>query len=364
MSSPARTGQDANVHLPVNPPVAPMLAKAVPAIPRPDDVDGGVLYEPKWDGFRAIVFRDGDEVEIGSRNERPLTRYFPEVVEAALAGLPDRCVVDGEIVVARGEGLDFDALQLRLHPAASRVRKLSEEIPAAFVAFDLLAVGDESLMAEPFETRRERLEAVLAEARAPVYVTPATRDVAVAEEWFAAFEGAGLDGVVAKPLRLPYRPDERVMFKVKHHRTADCVVAGFRWHKSGGVVGSLLLGLYDDEGALHHVGVAASFPMKRRKELVDELTPYRESATDGHPWLANEHGPGGAPSRWNAGKDMSFEPLRPELVAEVAYDHMQGPRFRHATQFQRWRRDRDPRTCTYAQLERPVGFALSEVLGS
>ena len=353
--------------LPVNPPVSPMLARAVPDIPAPEQVDGGVLYEPKWDGFRCIVFRDGDEIELGSRNERPLTRYFPEVVDAVRATLPERCVVDGEIVIAGADGLDFDALQLRLHPAESRVRKLAAEIPASFVAFDLLAIGDESLVAEPFGVRRSRLESALEQVRPPVYLTPATDDLETAREWFTAFEGAGLDGIVAKPLRLPYRPDERVMFKIKHKRTADCVVAGFRWHKSGRVVGSLLLGLYDDSGALQHVGVAASFTMKRRGELVDELAPYRADLA-GHPWAAwagaadGERMPG-ATSRWNAGKDLSWEPLRPELVVEVAYDHMQGDRFRHATQFQRWRQERDPRTCTYAQLERPAGFSLAEVLG-
>lgn len=353
--------------LPVNPPVSPMLARAVPDIPAPEDVDGGVLYEPKWDGFRCIVFRDGDEVELGSRNERPLTRYFPEVVDAVRRELPERCVVDGEIVIAGAAGLDFDALQLRLHPAESRVRKLAGEIPASFVAFDLLALGGESLMAEPFGVRRKRLEAALSGVQPPVHLTPATDDLDTAREWFTAFEGAGLDGIVAKPLRLPYRPDERVMFKIKHKRTADCVVAGFRWHKSGGVVGSLLLGLYDDNAALQHVGVAASFTMKRRKELVDELAPYRTDLP-GHPWAswagaADGDRMPGATSRWNAGKNLAWEPLRPELVVEVTYDHMQGDRFRHATQFQRWRPERDPRTCTYAQLERPVGFSLAEVLG-
>ena len=357
------------MNLPVNPPVAPMLARAVPAIPEPQDVEGGVLYEPKWDGFRCIVFRDGEDVELGSRNERPLTRYFPEVADAVRRLLPARCVIDGELVIAGKNGLDFDALQLRLHPAESRVRKLAGEIPASFVVFDLLAVGDESLMDAPFGERRRRLESVLAGVEPPFHLTPATDDLGTAREWFTAFEGAGLDGIVAKPLRLAYRPDERVMFKIKHKRTADCVVAGFRWHKSGGVVGSLLLGLYDDSGTLHHVGVAASFTMKRRRELVDELAAYRMDSLDGHPWRSwatgSESGDRmpGATSRWNAGKNLAWEPLRPELVAEVGYDHMQGDRFRHATQFQRWRPERDPQTCTYAQLERPVGFSLAEVLG-
>jgi ATP-dependent DNA ligase len=349
------------------PPVSPMLAKAVKGMPTPDSTPAGMLYEPKWDGFRCIVFRDGDEVELGSRNERPLTRYFPDVVAAVLDQLPERCVVDGEIVIATPTGLDFDALQLRLHPADSRVRKLAAETPASFVAFDLLAIGDESLMAEPLAVRRSRLEQVLADVTSPVHLTPATLDLDTANQWFTEFEGAGLDGVIAKPLDIPYRPDVRAMFKVKHARTADCVVAGFRWHKSGPVVGSLILGLYDDDGDLHHVGVAASFTMKRRAELVDELAPYRPEAMAGHPWAAwggasaeAERMPGSA-SRWNAGKDLSWEPLRPELVVEVAYDQMQGDRFRHATQFVRWRTDRDPSSCSYAQLEKPVKFALADI---
>ena len=354
--------------LPVQPPVAPMLAKAVPEIPAPGN-GGGLLYEPKWDGFRAIVFRDGDEVILGSRNERPLTRYFPEVVDAVKAQLPERCVVDGEIVIVTGSGLDFEALLQRIHPADSRVRLLAKNTPASFVAFDLLALGDENLMELPFATRRERLLDALGKVAPPVYVTPATDDLATAKEWFQVFEGAGLDGVVAKPTALPYRPDQRVMFKVKHARTADCVVAGFRWHKTGPVVGSLLLGLYDEKKKLQHVGVAASFPMARRKELVTELEPYRAHALDGHPWRewaeAEVHGRmPGATSRWNAGKDLSWEPLRAELVCEVAYDHMQGDRFRHATQFRRWRPDREPGSCTYAQLERPVRFDLAGLLAN
>jgi ATP-dependent DNA ligase len=349
------------MRLPVLPPVKPMLAKAVKQMPTPDDIAGGVLYEPKWDGFRCIVFRDGDEVELGSRNERPLTRYFPDIAEAVKAALPQRCVVDGEIVITTDGRLDFEALQLRLHPAESRVRKLAGEIPAEFVAFDLLALDDESLLSRPFSERRELLEGKV-ETTASVHVTPATRDPATARTWFTDFEGAGLDGLIVKPLNLTYRPDERVMFKVKHERTADCVVAGFRHHKSGRVVGSLLLGLYDDDGALRHVGVAASFTMARRKELLAELAPYREGAEKAHPWFSSEWAPGGSPSRWNAGKDMSFEPLRPELVVEVAYDYMEGHRFRHTAQFRRWRADRDPRTCTYDQLERPLTFAIGDVL--
>jgi ATP-dependent DNA ligase len=345
------------------PPVSPMLAKLVPDIPDPDSTAAGWLYEPKWDGFRCIVFRDGDEVELGSRNERPLTRYFPEVVDAVRANLPKKCVVDGEVIVAVGDRLDFDSLQLRLHPAESRVRKLAAEIPASFVAFDLLAEGDRSYLDVGFGKRRERLEKALARAKPPIHVTPATDDVALAREWFDQFEGAGLDGIVAKARDVPYRPDERLMRKIKHARTADCVVAGFRWHKSGPVVGSLLLGLYDGD-QLHHVGVSASFPMARRKTLVDELAPYRKNAEKTHPWYGDfaMHGPGGSASRWNAGKDLSFEPLRPELVVEVGYDHMEGPRFRHTAQFKRWRPDRDPKTCTYEQLEVPVRYDLAELL--
>ena len=351
------------MQLPVMPPVAPMLAKSVPQIP-----DVGHI-EPKWDGFRTIIFRDGDEVELGSRNERPMTRYFPEIVDAVKANLPERCVVDGEIVVVRGDRLDFEALQQRIHPAASRVTMLARETPAAFVAFDLLAVGDESLMDTPFGTRRMRLEEALAGAEAPVFVTPATADLATGAQWLEVFEGAGLDGVVAKPVDAPYTPDKRTMFKIKHERTADCVVAGFRWHKSGPVIGSLLLGLYDENGSLQHVGVSASFPMKRRAELVEELAPYRMEDAAGHPWGAWAEAEAqavgrlpGAVSRWNAKKDLSWLPLRPELVVEVAYDHMEGDRFRHTAQFRRWRPDRDPSSCTYEQLDRPVGFDLAQVL--
>jgi ATP-dependent DNA ligase len=351
------------MQLPVMPPVAPMLAKSVAEIP-----DLGHI-EPKWDGFRTIVFRDGDEVELGSRNERPMTRYFPEVVEAVKANLPRRCVIDGEIVVIRGDRLDFESLQQRIHPAASRVNLLARETPASFIAFDLLAIDDESLMDVPFGARRARLVQALADAAAPVHLTPATADLATGARWLDAFEGAGLDGVVAKPLDGPYVPDKRTMFKIKHERTADCVVAGFRWHKSGGVIGSLLLGLYDDDGALQHVGVSASFPMARRAELVTELEPYRMDDVSDHPWAAWAEAEAqaggrlpGAVSRWNAKKDLSWEALRPELVVEVAYDHMEGTRFRHTAQFRRWRPDRDPRSCTYEQLDQPVRFDLAEVL--
>ncbi len=347
------------------PPVAPMLAKSVKEIP-----DVGHV-EPKWDGFRTIVFRDGDDVELGSRNEKPMTRYFPELVEALRANLPERCVVDGEIVLVTGDRLDFDALQQRIHPAASRVKLLSEQTPVSFVAFDLLALGDEDLTGRPFAERRALLVEALADARPPVHVTPATGDLAEARRWFEQFEGAGLDGVVAKPLDGTYQPDKRAMFKIKHERTAECVVAGFRWHKSGDVVGSLLLGLWADDGHLQHVGVSASFPMARRRTLLDDLAPYRDVDLAEHPWggwadqqaHAGQRMPG-AVSRWNATKDLSFVPLRPELVVEVAYDHMEGDRFRHTAQFRRWRPDRDPRSCTYAQLDEPVRFDLAEILGT
>jgi ATP-dependent DNA ligase len=357
------------VELPVMPPVSPMLAKPVAAIP------AGQLYEPKWDGFRSVVFRDGDEVEIGSRNEKPMTRYFPELVEAFKAALPPRCVVDGEIVVVdeAGTGLDFETLLQRVHPAASRVRKLSVETPASYVAFDLLAVGDEDLTAEPFTTRRARLEQLLpahAPVRGGVHVTPATDDLETAREWFERFEGAGLDGLIAKRGDLTYQPDKRVMTKIKPDRTADCVVAGYRVHKSGpDAIGSLLLGLYADDGRLASVGVIGAFPMARRKELFAELQPL-VTTFDDHPWAwaAQESGtrtPREAEhSRWNAQKDLSFVPLRPERVVEVRYDHMEGARFRHTAQFARWRPDRDPASCTYAQLERPVRFDLAEVLSA
>ncbi len=348
------------------PPVKPMLAKPVARIPP------GMHYEAKWDGFRSIVFRDGAEVELGSRTGKTLTRYFPELVEALRERLPLRCVLDGEIVIARGGRLDFDALTERIHPAASRVRMLAEKTPASFVAFDLLALGDRSLLDVPLTDRRALLEEAFAQVAAPVHLAPATTDLAVAGQWFERFEGAGLDGIVAKPLDLRYRQDERAMFKIKHERTADVVVAGYRLHKSGPVVGSLLLGLYDDRGRLQHVGVSAAFPMKRRAELVEELAPLRMDDVAGHPWAAWSEEAAhetarlpGAPSRWSGKKDLSWVPLRPERVAEVAYDHMEnGQRFRHTARFRRWRPDRAPESCTYAQLEEPVRYDLGEILGS
>ncbi len=348
------------------PPVKPMLAKPVAKIPP------GMHYEAKWDGFRSIVFRDSTEVELGSRTGKPLTRYFPELVAALRERVPRRCVLDGEIVIAREGRLDFDALTERIHPADSRVRTLAERTPASFVAFDLLALDDESLLDVPLTDRRALLDRALAETTAPVHLAPATTDLAVAERWFEQYEGAGLDGIVAKPLDLHYRQDERAMFKVKHERTADVVVAGYRFHKSGPVVGSLLLGLYDDRGALQHVGVSAAFSMKKRAELVEELEPLRMDDVAGHPWAAWSDATAhesarlpGAPSRWSGRKDLSWVPLRPERVAEVAYDHLEnGQRFRHTARFRRWRPDRTPESCTYAQLEEPVRYDLAEVLGS
>ena len=354
------------MQLPVMPPVKPMLAKAVHEVPH----TAGLLFEPKWDGFRCIVFRDGDELELGSRNDRPLTRYFPELVDLLLEALPERCVVDGEIVVVTEDGLAFDTLQNRLHPAASRVKKLAAETPASFVAFDLLALGDEDLSARPFAERRAALEGILGGAMGPsrVHLTPVTDDPNVAEDWFVRFEGAGFDGVMAKPSDQPYQQDKRAMFKVKHERTADCVVAGFRWHKDGEGVGSLLLGLFDDEGTLHHVGVASSFTAARRRELVDELAPLREHALEGHPWRgwaeadAQTEGrqPGGQ-SRWSVGKDLSWEPLRPELVAEVRYEHVLAGRFRHGGRLSRFRPDRTPESCTYGQLEQIAPAELADI---
>jgi ATP-dependent DNA ligase len=350
------------MQLPVMPPVSPMLAKSVSAIPP------GASYEPKWDGFRSICFRDVAEVELGSRNERPLTRYFPELVAAVLAELPQRCVVDGEIVIAAEKGLDFEALQQRIHPADSRVRILAEKTPASFIAFDLLALGDDDYTARPFSERRAALVEALADSGPSVHVTPATTDLATAHRWFDEFEGAGLDGVVAKPLTITYQPDKRVMFKVKHVRTADCVVAGYRVHKSGAdAVGSLLLGLYKDDGTLASVGVIGAFPMATRRALFAELQSL-VTTFDEHPWNWAAHFAGDRTprknegSRWNAGKDLSFVPLRPERVVEVRYDHMEGERFRHTAQFNRWRPDRDPRSCTYAQLEQPVTFSLGDIV--
>jgi ATP-dependent DNA ligase len=349
-----------------------MLAKPVPAIPR----DGDWLFEPKWDGFRALVFRDGDDVYLQSRDLKPLDRYFPELAPALRESLPARVVLDGEIVIAGPDGLEFEALLLRIHPAASRVAMLAGQSPASFVAFDLLALGDDDLSGQPQEQRRERLEAALGQARPPVHLTPATRDPEVAQDWFARFEGAGLDGVIAKRLDAPYQPGKRAMLKIKHQRTADCVVAGFRWHKNGpGThVGSLLLGLYDDAGTLHHVGVTSSFSMERRKGLVAELQPLRERALDEHPWkdwaawMEQAEAGGqrlpGATSRWNRGKDLSWEPLRIERVVEVADDHLQGDRFRHGTTFVRWRPDRSPADCRYDQLEASVPYELAKIFGT
>ena len=355
--------------LPVNHPVKPMLAKPVAAIPP------GQFYEPKWDGFRSIVFRDGDEVEIGSRKERPMTRYFPEVVEAVKASFPERAVVDGEIVIASDGGLDFQALQQRIHPAASRVERLAAETPASFIAFDLLALGDEDLTQAPFEQRRAALERALAGARPPVHVTPVTRDEALARQWFERFEGAGMDGIIAKRPDVTYQPDKRVMAKVKHVRTADCVLAGYRVHKSAAdAIGSLLLGLYVDDaapvshwmdhtGGLAPVGVIGAFPMARRRELFIELQPLVIDAAD-HPWnwaAAAGQAPEGG-SRWNPKKDLSFVPLRPERVVEVRYDYLEGARFRHPPQFVRWRPDRDPASCGFAQLDQPTPFDVTDVL--
>ncbi|HEY0718332.1 MAG TPA: ATP-dependent DNA ligase [Streptosporangiaceae bacterium] len=353
--------------LPVNPPIAPMLAKSVAEIP-----EGPFSFEPKWDGFRAIIFRDGDEVEIGSRNERPMTRYFPELVAAIKAELPPRCVIDGEIVIPDGEGrrLDFEALLQRIHPAQTRISLLAGQTPAHLVAFDALAVGQQNLTGQPFSARREALERALAGAGTSVHLTPATTDQATARDWFSQFEGAGLDGVVAKRLDGVYVEDKRVMFKIKHERTADCVVAGYRPHKSGpDAVGSLLLGLYAADGNLASVGVIGAFPMERRRELMKELEPWVTSF-DEHPWNWQRQEEGqrtprkAETSRWNSGKDLSFVPLRPERVVEVRYDHMEGVRFRHTAQFARWRPDRDPQSCTYAQLEEPVNFDLGQILAS
>jgi ATP-dependent DNA ligase len=350
----------------IAPPVEPMLAKLSDEVPA-----GEYLYEPKWDGFRAIVFHGGTELFIQSRDSRPLDRYFPELHDALLAALPEGCVIDGEIVIATAQGLDFDALQLRLHPAASRVAKLARETPSSFVGFDLLAARGKSLMAAPQEERRAALEKLLAKPKRPVYLTPMTREREQALHWLQHFEGAGLDGVIAKPVGLSYQPGKRAMIKVKHARTAECVVAGFRWHKSGpDAVGSLLLGLFDDQGVLQHVGVTSSFTMAMRKTLVKELAPLRKDAIADHPWrdwagaAAESSRMPGAHSRWSAGKDLSWEPLRIERVCEVKYDHMQGDRFRHAAVFQRWRLDKRPIDCGYDQLEVTAPYELAKVFGA
>jgi ATP-dependent DNA ligase len=346
------------VQLPVNPPILPMLAKRVDELPS----EGDWVFEPKWDGFRALVFRDGDEILIQSRDEKPLNRYFPELLDPLRTSLPSRCVFDGEIVIVKNDELDFDALQLRLHPAASRVNLLSRQTPASFIFFDLLCLGDRDLRGEPFQARRRELESLISMAPPPIHLTPASDDRTVASDWFRRFEGAGLDGVIAKSISGAYEPNKRVMLKVKHERDCDCVVAGFRWHKKGDrtLIGSLLLGLFDDAGVLQHVGVCASFSTAKRRELAEFLEPYRTNALATHPWKQSadeeiEHGeanrmPGGQ-SRWSQGKDLSWQPLRPELVVEVAYDHMQANRFRHTAQFRRWRIDKTPTDCTFSQLE-------------
>jgi ATP-dependent DNA ligase len=351
----------------IAPPIEPMLAKLADALPAGE----GFLYEPKWDGFRAIVFRGKSDVFIQSRDLRPLDRYFPELHQMFLEKLPEGCVIDGEIVIATRKGLDFDALQLRLHPAASRVAKLANETPASFVAFDLLAAGGRDVRSAPQGERRALLEGLLADASPPIHLTPMTRDSAVATDWLARFEGAGLDGVIAKPDHGAYQPGRRAMIKVKHARTADCVVAGFRWHKTGrDAIGSLLLGLYDAKGTLQHVGVTSSFTMAMRRQLTSELAPLREDAMKGHPWREWAAASGemtrmpGGQSRWSAGKDLSWEPLRIERVCEVKYDHMQGDRFRHAAVFQRWRPDRQPRDCRYDQLEVTTAYELEKVFGA
>jgi len=355
--------------LPVNPPVPPMLAKRVEGFP-----DGGDwIFEPKWDGFRALIFRNRDEILVQSRDSKPLNRYFPELVDVLLSQLPARCVLDGEIVIATEDGLDFDALQLRLHPAASRVKMLAQQTPASMVFFDLLSEGESDLRDRPFEQRRKRLESLRKKLKAPLHLTPATSERKIAEDWFHRFEGAGLDGVIAKSAAGIYEADKRVMLKIKHERECDCVVAGFRWHKKGPgtSIGSLLLGLFDDQGALQHVGVCASFTEKKRHDLVEFLAPYRSNALANHPWRnwadpnpesqeAGQRLPGGK-SRWSQGKDLSWEPLRPELVVEVAYEHMQGDRFRHMSQFRRWRADKSSAACTYAQLEVIAPQELMEI---
>jgi ATP-dependent DNA ligase len=353
---------------PISPPIEPMLATLAESIP----TDAQFIFEPKWDGFRAIVYRGSSDLYIQSRDSRPLDRYFPELHDALLERLPERCVVDGEIVIVTDHGLDFDLLQLRLHPAASRVAKLAKETPASFVAFDVLAAAGRDLRDKPQRERRQTLEKLMRGVGPPVYLTPMTTDRRTAERWLAEFEGAGLDGVVAKPPENPYQPGKRTMIKVKHVRTADCVVAGFRWHKSGkDRIGSLLLGLYDNRGVLQHVGVTSSFTMARRKQLVEELAPLRKNALEGHPWrhwaemdAAELNRMPGAQSRWSAGKDLSWEPLRIERVCEVKYDHLQGDRFRHATVFLRWRPDKRPKDCRYDQLEVTPPYQLAQVFSS
>ena len=355
--------------LPIQPPFEPMLAKLTREMPSLPDL----LFEPKWDGFRCVVLRDGDELDLQSRNQKPLLRYFPELREPLLAQLPDQIVLDGELVIATPRGLDFDALQLRQHPAASRVKKLSVEIPASYVAFDLLALGTESLLEEPFRDRRAGLERLLGKAEPPLYVTPATTSRDQALQWFAAFEGAGFDGIVAKPFTSTYQPGVRAMLKVKHERTCDCVVAGYRMHKDGNGVGSLLVGLYDDEHVLHHVGVVSAMAAALRKQLLRDVQPLRKNALANHPWrewadamneaaASGQRMPGG-PNRWNASKDMSWEPLRIERVCEAEYEGLLSGRFRHNARFRCWREDKDPDECTYAQLEAVAPAELLEMFG-
>ncbi len=370
---------EVTMDLPVNPPVKPMLAKAVKGLPEPDGKYGDIMFEPKWDGFRCVVFRDGDEVELGSRNERPLTRYFPEILDPIRAMLPPRCVIDGELIVATDNKLDFEALQQRIHPAETRVNMLAEKTPAAFIGFDLLAIGDEDLREIPFSQRRQRLEEAMAGVEAPVHLTPTTTDRETAARWFEVFEGAGLDGLIAKPVDDPYVENKRTQLKVKHIRSADAVVAGFRWHKDGNGVGSLLLGLYRDseddpengEPVLSHVGVAASFTARRRAELVDELQPLTDGALEAHPWRAwAEHDAQrvaegrmpGAPNRWSAKKDHSWVPLRIEQVVEVKYGSTLNGRFREVTKVLRWRPDKAPAQCTFEQLDEPEPVGLDVVL--
>lgn len=358
------------MNLPVQPPILPMLARRVDDVPD----EGSWIFEPKWDGFRALIFRDGDDLLIQSRDQKPLDRYFPELAAPLKAQLPERCVLDGEVVIAAHGSLDFDALQLRIHPAASRIKTLSQQIPASVVFFDALAVDDRDLREEPFEERRRELERILRSVKPPLHMTPATRETATARDWFKRFEGAGLDGVIAKPTAGAYLPNKRAMLKIKHERDCDCVVAGFRWHKDAEeeAVGSLLLGLYDASGALQHVGVCASFTQPKRRELVKFLAPYRKSALVNHPWrtwaeaaaeATNQRMPGGQ-SRWSQGKDLSWEPLRVELVVEVAYEHMQGTRFRHMAQFRRWRTDKPPKACTYEQLEVVAPHELANIFAT
>lgn len=360
------------MRLPFDPPIPPMLSTAADKLPEGD----GWLFEPKWDGFRTIVFRDGDEILLQSRDEKPMNRYFPELIEPLKKALPERCVVDGEIVIVGENGLDFEALLLRIHPAASRVKMLAEQMPASYVVWDLLALGDEDLRERPLEERHERLDTASGAISEPVHLSPMTRDRALAEDWFMRFEGAGLDGVMAKRLDSPYVAGRRTMIKIKHKRTADCVVAGFRWHKKGPgtMVGSLLLGLYDDKGVLQNVGVTAAFTTAVREQLVEELAPLRENALEGHPWRGwaemqeeaamNGQRMPGASSRWNRGKDLSWVALRPERVCEVAFDHMQGTRFRHAAKFVRWRFDKSPQECRYDQLEVTPAYELERVFGA